>query len=216
MRSGAATDAPCVHCAASNPPTAIRSRTPFLSSKLAAWPAAERLSASDGKRRHRSFTTTSTMSAVKTPSAMSGSILPRVILRSVRLQAALKPPQVFTGRRIAKGLGSFTVAAVASGRRDSPPHQFQQPTRGVHYKRAPDRKGLAEEVGYSRCRQTVGVARRNWNSKVAASPSKRGEIVKVAGEIDPPHRGKVVETDQARSITGSGGGSGLHRVGCRR
>jgi hypothetical protein len=67
---------------------------------------------SDEKRRHRILMMIRTMSAVKTPSAMTGSILPRVIHGSLRLHAALKAPPVFTGRRIAKGMGLITVAAV--------------------------------------------------------------------------------------------------------
>jgi len=86
------------------------------------------------------------MSAVKTPSAMSGSILPRVILRSVRLQAALKAPQYSqTPNRRGVGLvhsGRSLHPAAATPLRTS----FNNRREAFITSGRRDWKGLAEEA----------------------------------------------------------------------
>ncbi len=138
--------------------------------------APERLRVSGGKRRHRSLTTTSAMSAVKTPSAMGGSVLPRVILRSVRLQAALKAPQVFsrTNLQSRRGWACSQWPQSASGRRDPPPAPVSATDARRSLQRAPGfgRAWLRKLTRRSTLTLTLSRAA-HLQSNAAASPVKR-------------------------------------------
>jgi len=98
----------------------------------------------------------------------------------------------------------------------TPSALIQQSRPAIHYKRAPDRKGPVQgKLGlYPAIGRRGRAAQLEFKGRsVALEPERNREV---AGEIHPSHRSKVVETDQARSITRSDDGWGFRRAGCKR